>query len=68
MRNKPLQGLCGPFKQKEEKYKPDPAILTDKEKAKLTEKFRDRDFIKEKFNIMKWKKKNIQHDWSERFV
>ena len=50
------------------KTKTDPAILTDKEKAKLTKKFHDRDFVKEKFNTMKWKRKNILHDWNKRFV
>tara|TARA_R110000823_G_scaffold140417_1_gene270394 strand:- start:693 stop:893 length:201 start_codon:yes stop_codon:yes gene_type:complete len=48
--------------------KADPAILTDKEKAKLTQKFQDRDFVKEKFNTTKMKRKNIPHDWNERFV
>jgi len=62
MRNTPLKA----FIKKEEK--PDPAILTGKEKTKLTKKFHDRDFTREKFNIAKFKRKNIPHDWNSREV
>ena len=49
-----------PFKKEDDPIEDHPAILTDKEKAKLSEKFRDRDFIRERFNIEIQKRKNLE--------